>query len=262
MVDNSSVDQTRAIVGRRHDCVLVEADNLGYSAGINTGIRAARSNGPILILNPDVRMDPHSISRLLVALDADGVGIAAPKVRSDRGELELSLRRDPTLGRALGLARLRWPCVSEHVQERNAYDRAHDVDWALGAILAVSRECADAVGAWDESFFLYSEETDYSLRARELGFSTRFEPTATAIHIGAQSGQNDLTHSMQVLNRVRLYRRRHGLVLSALYYAATIASEASWVLRGHRQSRAAIRCLVRPHLRPPQLNCSDSVIPR
>src|SRR5690606_20550760 len=131
-----------------HDCVLVEADNLGYSAGINTGIRAARSDGPILILNPDVRMDPHSVSRLLLALGADGVGIAAPKVRSGNGELELSLRRDPTLGRALGLARLRWPLVSEHVQELHDYERAHDVDWALGAILAVSRECSDAVGAW------------------------------------------------------------------------------------------------------------------
>lgn len=262
VVDNGSSDQTRAIVGKRGDCVLVEADNLGYSAGINTGVRTARANGPILILNPDVRMDPTSIRHLVRALETEGVGIAAPRVRADNGDLELSLRRDPTLGRALGLSRLRWPMVSEQVQELPAYDRPHDVDWALGAILAVSRQCADAVGAWDESFFLYSEETDYCLRAREHGFSTRFEPAATAVHVGGQSGQTDLTHSMQILNRVRLYRRRHRWLPSALYYTATIASEASWLLRGHQQSRAAIRCLIRRHVRPPQLNCSDSLIPR
>lgn len=262
VVDNASTDQTRLIVSRRNDCQLVKAQNLGYSAGINRGLAASCSRGPILILNPDVRMDPQSIRFLVEALDGPQVGIAAPRVRSDSGRLQLSLRRDPTLLRALGLSRLTWPRVSEYVQEVDAYERPHDVDWALGAILAVSRSCADAVGRWDESFFLYSEETDYSLRARDLGFRVYFEPAATAVHVGAQSGQSDLIHSMQILNRVRLYRRRHRLVPSVLYYLATMLSEASWVVRGHSQSRVAISCLVRPHSRPSQLNCSDSLIPR
>ena len=262
VVDNGSSDETAELVRARSDCRLVQAENRGYSAGINLGVRSAGTAGAIVILNPDVRMDPGSIRVLVEALERDGVGIGVPRVRSVEGTLQLSLRRDPTLLRALGLSRLRRAAFSEHVQEPDAYSVAHDVDWALGAILAVSRRCADAVGEWDESFFLYSEETDFCLRARERGFGTRFEPDATAVHVGGQSGQSDAIHTMQIVNRVRLYRRRHRLVPSVCYFAATILSEASWLARGHRQSRASIVALLRPHRRPPQLSCADSLIPR
>lgn len=262
VVDNGSGDETVALVRERPDCRLVEAENHGYSAGINRGISAAERTDAVLILNPDVRMDPGSIRWLLRALDVDAVGISAPRVRSASGELSFSLRREPTLMRALGLSRSGHPLFCEHVQDVEAYESAHTVDWALGAILAVSRRCLDRVGSWDESFFLYSEETDYCLRARDAGFLTRFEPAAGAVHIGGQSGQSDAIHTMQIVNRVRFYRRRHALVTSFAYFAATIASEATWWLRGHRQSRASILALLRPHRRPAVLNCSDSWIPR
>ncbi|QGG42352.1 glycosyltransferase family 2 protein [Aeromicrobium yanjiei] len=262
VVDNGSSDETAAMVRARADCRLVEAENDGYSAGINRGIRSAGPTGDIVILNPDVRLDPGSIRSLVRALDAEDVGISAPRVRSADGSLHLSLRRDPTLLRALGLSRLRRAAFSEHVQETSAYRVAHDVDWALGAVLAVSRRCLDAVGPWDESFFLYSEETDYCLRARDLGFRVRYEPQAGAVHIGAQSGRSDVIHTMQIINRVRLYRRRNGLLRSASYFAATVLSEISWVARGHRQSRAAVAALLRPHRRPPQIMGTGSLIPR
>lgn len=262
VVDNGSVDETAALVGARPDCRLIQGDNIGYSAGINVGVRAGGRSGPILILNPDVRMDPGSIRVLVDALRVEGVGISVPRVRSAEGTLQLSLRRDPTLLRALGLSGLRRAAFSERVQEPEAYAIAHDVDWALGAIMAVSRRCSEEVGEWDESFFLYSEETDFCLRARERGYRTRYEPGATAVHWGGQSGQSDATHTMQIINRVRLYRRRHGLLPSSCYFVATILSEMSWVLRGHRQSRASVRALLRPHSRPPQLMCAGSLIPR
>ncbi|MCL3817853.1 glycosyltransferase family 2 protein [Aeromicrobium wangtongii] len=262
VVDNGSSDATVQLARARADCRVVEAQNDGYSAGINRGVRSAGSGGDIVILNPDVRMDPGSIRVLLRALGEPAVGVSAPRVRSADGGLHHSLRRDPTLLRALGLSRLRRPVFSEHVQEDSAYQAAHDVDWALGAVLAVSRRCWDAVGPWDESFFLYSEETDFCLRARELGFRVRYEPAAGAVHIGAQSGQSDTIHTMQILNRVRLYRRRNGVLPSSGYFVATVLSELSWVARGHRQSRAAVAALLRPHRRPAQLMCADSLIPR
>jgi N-acetylglucosaminyl-diphospho-decaprenol L-rhamnosyltransferase len=262
VVDNDSSDETAAMVAARPDCRLVRAANHGYAAGINRGLLESGTTGDIVILNPDVRMDPGSIRILVEALGAGGVGITVPRVRSGDGSLHLSLRRDPTLVRALGLSRLGHRVFSEHVQEPEAYAHAHDVDWALGAILAVSRRCSDAVGRWDESFFLYSEETDFCLRARDLGFRTRYEPAATAVHIGGQSGQSDAIHTMQIVNRVRLYRRRHRLLPSVGYYAATILSELSWLLRGHPQSRASVVALLRPHRRPPQLIDARSLIPR
>ena len=95
---------------------------------------------------------------------------------SETGKLEFSLRREPTLLRALGLTRTKLPALSEYVQEPEAYREPHVVDWALGAVLMMSRECFDALGGWDESFFLYSEETDLSLR----GQGTWVSPPATS----------------------------------------------------------------------------------
>lgn len=262
LVDNGSADGTADLAQRRGDCTVVRSTNLGYSAGINQGLAALGAVPAVLVLNPDVRLDPDAVPRMLSALGAPGVGIVAPRILDPQGRLDLSLRRDPTLLRALGLGRTGWALFSEYVTDPEAYDRPHPVDWALGAVLLVSAECLQAVGPWDESFFLYSEETDYCLRARRSGFATRYEPSAVATHIGGASGRNDLTHTMQIVNRVRFYARNHPRPLAWLYWGVTLLSELSWVWRGHRQSRAAIRVLLRPSLRPAVLNCSRSLLPR
>lgn len=262
VVDNGSTDKTVAILELRGDCHVIPSINEGYAGGINRGVRAAGPAPAILVLNPDVRLDPGSVPPLLEVLGRDGVAITAPRVRSASGELHLSLRRDPTVLRALGLSRSGSPRLSEYVREADAYERPGLVDWALGAALAMTRACFDDLDGWDASYFLYSEETDFCLRARDRGYLTAFVPTATAVHIGGASGQNDLTHTMQILNRVRLFSRRNPKPAAIAYYALTVLSEITWVVRGHGQSRAAVRALVRPDRRPVQLDLPPGLIPR
>ena len=172
VVDNSSVDDTTAVVATRVGCRLISAPNNGYAAGINVGVHTAKPAPAILILNPDTRLAPNSIRVLVESLNLDRVGIAVPRVESLSGTLELSLRREPTLSRAMGLGKRGSPRFAEYVYEPAAYASSHSVDWALGAVMATSRECFDALRGWDESFFLYSEETDYCLRARDSGYLT------------------------------------------------------------------------------------------
>jgi N-acetylglucosaminyl-diphospho-decaprenol L-rhamnosyltransferase len=262
VVDNGSSDDTVALLRHRGDCRIIQSTNVGYAAGINRGVKEGSGAPAILVLNPDIRLHEGAVAPLLEALREPHTGIAAPRILSPTGKLEFSLRREPSLLRALGLSRTRIPVLSEYVQEPAAYARPHPVDWALGAALMISRECFDALGGWDESYFLYSEETDFSLRARELRFATRFEPRSTAVHIGGASGRNNKTHAMQIVNRVRLYRRRHGMTAAWGYFGLTIASELTWVARGHRQSRFAIAALLRPSLRPAELGCSRGLLPR
>ena len=198
---------------------------------------------------------------MLRALGEPGTGIVAPQIRSDDGALDLSLRREPTLLRCLGLTR-RVPAFSEYVAERSAYAGPGTVDWAVGAVLLMSRHCYDLLGGWDESYFLYSEETDAALRARDAGLLTRYEPAAIATHIGGQSGQSATTHIMLIVNRVRLYRRRHGPAASWCYYLVTLAKEVSRIVRGHPRARAGALALVRPGRRPACLGCSAGLMPR
>ncbi|WP_051217931.1 glycosyltransferase family 2 protein [Nocardioides insulae] len=261
VVDNGSPDGTADHVAARGDCLVVRAPNRGYAAGINAGVAALAGHGPILVLNPDVRLGANSVPALFETLCLPDTGIAAPRVLDDQGALFPSLGREPTLPRALGLNRTGLPWLTERIPAGAAYEEPRRVDWALGAVLLISRECHDRLG-WDESFFLYSEETDLCLRARDAGLATRYDPRAVCWHVGGQSGRSARIHAMQVLNRLRLYRRRHSVPAACAYLAALLASEVSWVLRGQDFSREAIRSLLRPRRRPAELDCSDSLLPR
>jgi GT2 family glycosyltransferase len=261
VVDNGSQDDTVKLLQRRADCRVIQSTNVGYAAGINRGVKEASGAPAILVLNPDIRLHEQAVGPLLETLLEPRTGVVAPRILSAAGELEFSLRRTPSLPRALGLSRTKIPMLSEYVQEPAAYSHPHTVDWALGAALMISRECFNALGGWDETYFLYSEETDFSLRAWDLGLATRFEPRSVAVHIGGASGRNNKTHAMQIVNRVRLYRRRHSTAAAWGYFWLTIASEATWVARGHRQSRSAIAALLRPSLRPTELGCSRHLLP-
>jgi N-acetylglucosaminyl-diphospho-decaprenol L-rhamnosyltransferase len=199
---------------------------------------------------------------MMKALQEPGVGIVAPQVWSPTGELVRSLRRAPSLLRAIGLNRTRIPLFSEYITEPSDYASPRNVEWALGAVLLMSRKCYDMLGGWDESFFLYSEETDFSLRAGDAGLFTRYEPGAVAIHIGGHSGQNGKTHAMHIINRVRLYRRRHGVAASWCYYMITLVHEVTWIMRGRRMSLASVEALLSPSRRPREIGVSGHLMPR
>jgi len=264
VVDNGSSDDTAEVVAARSDCTLVRSTNTGYSAGINNGVKAGRPADKILILNPDVEMGPESIPPLMAALSDPTVGISTPQMRGPDGSLQHSLRREPTILRTLGLTRLGSPRFSENIDDDASYSRAQRVDWAAGAVLMFTRHCNDVVGGWDESYFLYSEETEYCLTARDHGLATVYVPDAWAMHIGAQSSQrSDKTHAMQVINRIRCYRRRHTATQAAVFMALTLAREALWGIRSNKSgSRGAVLALMRPSRRPAEIGASGSFLPR
>lgn len=262
VVDNGSVDGTADLLERRADCRVVRSRNEGYSAGINRGVAAGGPAPAVLVLNPDIRLLPGSVPPLLRRLvEHPRVGIVAPRIRTAAGDLDLTLRREPAVLRAIGLNRTGRPAFSEYLVHPHEYEHEREVDWAVGAALLVRRTCHDDLGGWDESFFLYSEETDFCLRAGDRGWTTRYVPEAEVVHLAGASGRTSTTHVMQIVNRVRLYRRRNGTARGWLYWGVTLFSELSWAARGHRPSRAAVRALLRPSTRPAQLGCSSHLLP-
>jgi len=262
VVDNGSTDDTASLVEGRPGVQLVRSTNVGYSGGINRGVRAVPDADAYLVLNPDLVAHP-GVARVLAAALADSeVGVAVPLVLDSDGRRQDSLRREPSIPRAVGLGWTGIAALSEYVTGDAAYRAPHDVDWALGAAIMFSRACYDAVGPWDESFFLYSEETDFCLRARDAGWRTRFVPDAVVVHHEGGSGRSDATHAMQIVNRVRLYARRHSAPAGYVYLGLNVLSELTWIVRGHRQSRASVRGLLIPRTRPPELGCGRSLLPR
>jgi GT2 family glycosyltransferase len=260
VVDNGSMDGSVDLLQNRPEVSLVRSQNFGYAAGINRGIAVVPDATCFLILNPDTRLHPGCVPALMSALTINHAGIAVPKVLTPDGRVDRSLRREPSIWRALGLTRTRLSLFSENLMREEDYEDSRAVDWALGAVMLVSAQCAGRVGPWDETYFLYSEETDFCLRARDLGYSTWFEPAAVATHIGGASGTSHKTQTLRAMNSVRLYRRRHSVVLSVTYFLFTLLREILWGCK--RRDMTVARAMVRPSLRPSELRCSDRLIPR
>jgi GT2 family glycosyltransferase len=114
--------------------------------------------------------------------------------------------------------------------------------------MLIGEDCRAACGPWDESFFLYSEETEFALRARDRGFVTRLAPEAEATHLGGESATSGRLWALLTVNRVRLYRRRHAWPKTALFWTAVLLREAPRAVLGRSPSRSAVAALLR--LRP------------
>jgi N-acetylglucosaminyl-diphospho-decaprenol L-rhamnosyltransferase len=262
VVDNGSTDGTLALLDTRTDCVVVRSANDGYAAGMNRAAAASPPARALLILNPDAALDPDCVPRMMAVLERPGVGIVAPRTRESDGSLSPTLRRGPTLGRVGGLSFTGWPRFTERIEDPREYDTEHDVDWAVGAILLVDAGLYASLGGMDESYFLYSEETDLSLRAKDAGWSTRYTPDAGAVHVGGGSGESATTHMMKILNRIRIYRRRTGPLRGVLYFWSSVLVELRRALLGHRRSWPTVRALLRPSARPAVLGIGDRLVPR
>jgi GT2 family glycosyltransferase len=232
VVDNQSSDGTADIVRARTDVRLIESkENLGYASGINAGLPFTEPCDAVLILNPDIALAHDAVTRLLMAADAHRIGAVVPLMLYADGATFPSLRREPSLTRAIGDALLgrkirgRPGFSSETDSRLTSYIEAHDVHWATGAALLIPAAVAREVGAWNEEFLLYSEETDYFRRIRESGRRVRFEPSAVVKHRGQGSGISPELATLMAVNRVRYVERHHGRVYSLLFRAAVALAE-------------------------------------
>ncbi|AEV83997.1 glycosyl transferase family 2 [Actinoplanes sp. SE50] len=254
VADNASRDDSVAVLRElAPEATVVEMGrNAGYAAGINAAVAASPAYDAILVLNPDVRLTPGCVPRLLAALRVPGTGIAVPHLVDGSGALIHTLRREPSVLRTLGDAVLgarragRFRLLGEVITDERAYVSQGVTDWAEGSTQLISAECWSRVAPWDESYFLYSEETDFALRARDLGLRTRYVPDAHAVHLEGDSRVSPGLWALLTLNRVRLFGRRHGPVRTAAYWAALLLRESSRAALGRKPSRAATRDLLTP----------------
>lgn len=182
LVDNASSDGEVDAVAAIHAAdsrlhVLRHRTNLGYGPACNRG--AALSSGDLLMfLNPDCELPAATIAHLRSALAADssigllGVTVCAPDGEPARG----NRRRDPTLQRAgasmTGLARLesRWPFFAGvEMPATGILSGVEYIEAVSGACVAIPRSLFDALGGFDEAYFLHVEDLDLCRRVRDRG---------------------------------------------------------------------------------------------
>lgn len=242
VVDAGSTDGTPdAIESRFSDIDVLRLPNVGFAAANNAVLPRARGRY-VLLLNPDVEIETGTLADLVHALDQrPDVGAASVVQRDGDGELLRSIRRFPSPARQLGeaLTGSRWPLgrsLREPVGEDREYGRERSADWLVGAFLAVRREAIEQVGALDERFFLYCEETDWCHRIRAAGWDVRHLPGLTVTHrcggydnpeLLAQLTYSKLLFAEKHLGRVSAAGIRAGLALRHSLRLAALAPVAA-----------------------------------
>lgn len=249
VVDNdNSDDLAAALVGHPTVRVIRSLGNLGYSGGLNLGLHHSPPSRYTVFLNPDLSLSQGSLSALAGSCDSGRCAAAVPLLLDEIGTPQMSLRREPTVRRAFGEALFgdRWPgrpaWLSETVRSTRSYRAVGSVDWATGAALMVRNDILADVGLWDSArFFLYSEETDYARRVRELGHEIRFTPTAVVRHRGAGSGSSPELDALLAINKVRYFRKWNGKLRTLAFAGAILLHSGLRITRA--ESRLAIRSL-------------------
>jgi N-acetylglucosaminyl-diphospho-decaprenol L-rhamnosyltransferase len=194
VVDHGSTDGTLELVRDRFPGVrVIEQENRGMGGGNNAGLRVARGRYTLL-LNSDAWVVGDAVDRLAAHLDAHPrVAVAGPRLTNPDGSLQRSVRGFPTL----------WRLATEYFYLRKlaprsdllnafygggfGYDETREVETLYGAALLVRREAADEVGLFDEDFFMFSEETDWTYRFHQAGWGVAFVADAEVVHVGGAS---------------------------------------------------------------------------
>jgi len=160
-------------------CIFSLSANRGYAGNNNVGIREALAGGAdwVLILNEDILMDRLCVNSLVeVAQGNPNAGLIGPKVYQADAPSEIQAAG----GIVNQLFDVRWRGEGE--TDRGQYDEIAEVDVVHGCAIMLRRELIEAIGAFDERFFMYREEVDLCLRARRAGYKVLYAPQAQVWH--------------------------------------------------------------------------------
>jgi N-acetylglucosaminyl-diphospho-decaprenol L-rhamnosyltransferase len=218
VVDNASSDGSAAGLdpGSLPLHVITNPTNRGFAAACNQGARGGPSPY-VLFLNPDTRLEADSLAAPLTFLESDAgadVGICGIQLVDDQGGVARTCARFPAPGQLVaasaGVDRLFPGTFPGFVMREWDHQDSRRVDHVIGAFYLVRRELFESLGGFDERYFVYLEDLDFSLRARRAGWHSYYLATARAFHRGGGTSDQVRAERLVYLLRSRLqYARRH-----------------------------------------------------
>lgn len=175
--------------------VLQSGRNGGYGAGNNAGIRAGLPGGAradyVYILNSDAFPAPDAIRALLDYLEAHrDVGLAGSHIHGINGEPHTTAFRFPSISsefEGAACTGIFSRLLKNHIIAPPLPTQTTRVDWLAGASVMIRQTVLDQIGLFDETFFLYFEETDLCRRAALAGWPTVYVVESRVAHIGSVS---------------------------------------------------------------------------
>lgn len=209
--------------------------NQGYAGNNNIGIEYAIANGAdwIYILNEDTIQSVDCIARLVEVGESDSkIGILGPMVyhadepgviQSAGGKMDRNFRTRH---------------IGQNESDLGQYSQVHPVEWISGCGMLVRRSMIEQIGLLDVRYFLYNEEVEWCIRAREAGWKIMHVPQAKLWHKGVQ-------RNYRPNPSVTYYSTRNQLLTLLIHHASLKA----WFVNGFGLMRTLVSWTVRPEWR-------------
>lgn len=170
--DDGSLEEAKQLFSRAH--FIKNSANIGFAAGNNIGIRFALEKGAdyVWVLNPDTHIEKDTLSQLVAETEHDAsTGITSPLILHSK-----------TKNIWFGGGKIQWLSMKAvHIPPASLY---HPIasEYICGCAMLVKKEVFQKIGLFDERFFLYYEDADFSLRAKKAGFKLFIVPKVHVFH--------------------------------------------------------------------------------
>ena len=238
VVDNASSDGSQEMVRRQWPQVrlICNNENRGFAAANNQGIAVANGRY-VLLLNSDTIVLANAIAKTVkFADDHPEAGVVGCRVLNQDRTLQPTCFMFPSLLNLFLSATYLYKLFPKNRffgREQMTWwsrDDVRSVDVVTGCFMFVRREAIQEVGAMDERFFMYAEETDWCYRFKQAGWKNLFFPGAEIIHLGGQSTQQVKPQMiLQLKAGILRFIRKHRTLPD--YAAACLLTSAWFALR-------------------------------
>jgi len=220
VVDHGSSDGTLGLVRERFPAArVIEQENRGLGGGSNTGMRAA-SGRYYLLLNSDAWLNEGALEKLVAFADEHPeAAVVGPRLLNPDGSLQRSVRGFPSVWR-LATEYFFLRKLAPRSRALNAFyaggfdhDSVREAEFVMGSAMLVRRDAADAVGLFDEEFFMFNEESDWCYRFLAAGWKVLFYPEAEVFHVGAATTRQNWQRNYreQMVSHLRFLAKHEGM---------------------------------------------------
>jgi GT2 family glycosyltransferase len=226
-----------------HLSVDMGKENLGFSGGHNEIIRKSQKNGfdYILILNNDVILDKNFLKYLFEESESDSkIGITVPKIYFAKGyEFHKSRYEQKELGKVIWYAggEMDWNNIIGFHRgvdqvDVGQFEETCETPFPTGACMLVSREVIEKTGMFDDRYFLYYEDSDWTMRIKKAGYTIMYLPKSIIWHKNAaSSGSGSPLHDYYITRNRLLF----GLQYSSLRTQIALIKESLKLLTSGRK---------------------------
>ena len=221
VVDNASEDGSAEAVKNEFPDVqlIINRENLGFTRACNQ-IMDRMKGDFLLLLNTDVEVPRGELDKLVkFMLERPDVALCGPKLLYPDGSLQASVRRFHDLTTVLweltGLDRCfpKSRIFGRYLMSYWDHSEAREVDFVSGAVYLMRKEAIDDVGIFDEDYFLYVQDADWSYRAKQKGWRVCYVPEVQVVHFEEQSIKKigTLKKYYGHFERLLFFRKHYGL---------------------------------------------------